>query len=203
VSPFFIGISGGSCSGKTFFSRYLRDIIGKSECLLVQQDSYYRDINPEETGGVLPNFDAPEAIDFEKLEQDLLGLKAGKAIDLPQYDFTTHRRLEDFVHASPRRVIITEGMLLLGRPELREIFDVSLYIKCSPEIRLGRRLIRDIKERGRTEESVKIQFEDQVQPSHLEYVQPTQSFADISISQEQYLLTKDEIAHLIKSMIPS
>ena len=202
LPPFFIGISGGSCSGKTTFSRYLRDIIGKGDCLIVQQDSYYRDIDLEARGGILPNFDAPEAIDFEKLVDDLKLLKSGQSADIPKYDFTTHQRLSETRPVKPHRVVVVEGMLVLGQPKLRALFDTSLYIQCSPEIRLGRRLIRDIRDRGRTEESVKKQFSEQVEPSHIQYVQPSQSEAKLCISQEEYLLTKDEIAKSLKAMIP-
>lgn len=202
MPPFFIGISGGSCSGKTTFSRYLRDCIGKPDCLIVQQDSYYHNIDLKARGGVLPNFDAPEAIDFEKLIEDLNRLKSGQTAEIPKYDFTTHQRLADTRPVKPRRVVIVEGMLVLGQPKLRAIFDTSLYIQCSPEIRLGRRLIRDIRERGRTEASVKKQFSEQVEPSHIQYVQPSQTEASLCISQETYLLTKDDIAKSLQALIP-
>jgi uridine kinase len=186
IDPKIIAIAGGSCSGKSTLARYLCDSLGAQNCRLVCQDDYYHDIR--DRGGVpTVDFDVPEALDFTLLRDNLLALKAGEPVALPRYDFTTHERREATEPQPPRPFIVVEGILLLDQPELREVFDHSFYMMCAPELRLSRRLARDIAERGRTREDVLRQFHTQVEPAHRTYVSPSQAHADLVIDQTDYI----------------
>lgn len=195
---FVIAIAGGSCSGKTTFARKLRTRLGEEECLSIQQDDYYFDIRMRQAGDTLPNFDIPEALDFEQFASDLRALKAGTPVALPNYDFKTHQRCHPSEPLVPRPFIIIEGLLVLNAPEIRPLIDYSLYIECSREERFSRRLARDIKERARTEDSVYKQFHEDVEPAHQSFVAPSAQYADEVIPQAVY---KNELPSLIDRVI--
>ena len=185
-SPRIIAIAGGSCSGKSTLAKYLSDSIGADRCRLVRQDDYYHDIR--DMGGLASaNFDIPDALDFNLLRDNLLALKSGNAIALPNYDFTTHQRRTPTEPQISLPYIVVEGILLLDQPALRDVFDYSVYMMCAPELRLSRRLARDIAERGRTREDVLRQFHGQVEPAHKRYVSPSQEHADYIIDQTDYI----------------
>jgi uridine kinase len=185
--PFVIGIAGGSCSGKTTFARHLQHRLGPEACLAIKQDDYYFDIRERQKRDEIPNFDVPEAIDFDQLASDITALKAGEAVALPNYDFTTHQRRHPTKPLDPRPFIVVEGMLILNAPKIRPLIDHSLYMRCSYEERYARRLTRDIAERGRTEDFVHKQFHEDVEPAHQSFVAPSAQFADYVIEQDEYL----------------
>jgi len=199
-SPRILAIAGGSCSGKSTLAAYLRDYIGAAHCRVVRQDDYYHDIR-ERGGSPMANFDIPEALDFALLRGNLLSFKNNQATALPTYDFTTHQRRTPTEPRNPRPLIIVEGILLLGQPELRDIFDHSLYIKCDTELRLSRRLERDTTERGRSREDVLRQFHEQVEPAQKQHVSPSQIHADLVIDQAEYVSNMTGVVEAIIDMV--
>jgi len=199
-SPRILAIAGGSCSGKSTLAAYLRDYIGAAHCRVVRQDDYYYDIR-DRGGSPMANFDIPEALDFALLRGNLLSFKNNQATALPTYDFTTHQRRTPTEPRNPRPLIIVEGILLLGQPELRDIFDHSLYIKCDTELRLSRRLERDTTERGRSREDVLRQFHEQVEPAQKQHVSPSQIHADMVIDQAEYVSNMTGVVEAIIDMV--
>lgn len=181
-----IGVAGGSGSGKTTFSRMLQANMGESFCGLLHQDSYYRDLHEffDHDGGAV-NFDHPDAVEFELMVRHLRALKAGRDIEIPRYDFTTHRRLLDTTCFRCRPVIILDGILLLTQSEVRELLDFAYFVETQEDLRFQRRLGRDVRERGRTPEGVREQFLRHVKPMHDMFVEPSKRFADRVISGER------------------
>ena len=200
LTPRILAIAGGSCSGKSTLAAYLRDYIGAAHCRVVRQDDYYHDIR-ERGGSPMVNFDIPEALDFDLLRENLMAFKQNKSAALPTYDFTTHQRRTPTEPRNPRPLIIIEGILLLGQPELRDIFDHILYIKCGAELRLSRRIERDTTERGRSREDVLRQFHEQVQPAHQTHVSPSQIHADMVIDQAEYVSNITGVVEAIVAMV--
>jgi len=198
--PRVLAIAGGSCSGKSTLAAYLRDYIGAKQCRIVRQDDYYFDIR-ERGGSPLVNFDIPDALDFDLLRENLLAFKSGKPVALPNYDFTTHQRRTPTEPRNPRPLIIVEGILLLAQPQLRDVFNHSVYMRCAPELRLSRRLERDTTERGRSRDDVLRQFHEQVEPAHQKFVSPSQSHANLVIEQTQYITDMTQVVKSIVDMI--
>ncbi len=184
---FVIAIAGGSCSGKTTLARHLQHRLGGEHSLLIRQDDYYHDIRDRSSTDEIPNFDVPEALDFELLAQNLSALKRGEGVSLPNYDFTTHQRKLPSEPIAARPYVIVEGILLLNAPQIRPLIDHSLYMQCSLEERFARRLARDVAERGRTEEFVHHQFYQEVEPAHQSYVAPSHVYADRIVTQDVYI----------------
>ena len=199
-TPLILAIAGGSCSGKSTLAAYLRDYIGAETCRVVRQDDYYHDIR-ERGGSPMVNFDIPEALDFGLLRNNLLAFKQNEAVALPNYDFTTHQRRTPTEPRSPRPLIIIEGILLLAEPELRGVFDHSVFMRCASELRLSRRLERDTTERGRSREDVLRQFHGQVEPAHQSFVSPSQRHADLIIDQTQYISNMTAVVESIVGMM--
>lgn len=180
--PVFIAIAGGSGSGKTTIARSVVDLVGREKVVYLQQDAYYRDqpaLSPEERART--NYDHPDSIEIELLTEHLDALRNGSAIERPIYDFSRHERTDQTYRLSPQRAVIVEGILVLADAELRDRFDVRVYIDTEPDIRLMRRLERDIVERGRTVESVLDQYQKTVRPMHYQFVEPSKRYADIII----------------------
>lgn len=180
--PLLIGIAGGTGSGKTSVTSAIASEFGSEKLLVIQHDSYYRDIG--QYGGVPAseiNFDHPRALETSLLIEHLSGLKAGSAVDQPVYDFSTHRRSAQTVRLSPRDVIIVDGILVLAEKELREFLDIKIFVDTDADERFIRRLRRDITERGRTLDSVVTQYLSTVKPMHLEFVEPSKRWADVII----------------------
>ena len=173
-----IGVAGGSGSGKTFFAEALHKKLGGEVSAVLYQDNYYFDQSSrfDHDGGSV-NFDHPEALDFDLMAKHLLDLKNGYDVDIPLYDFSTHSRKEETLYQSSKRVIIVDGILIFTQPQLLDIFDETIFIQTPEEIRYQRRLIRDVQERGRTEEGVKAQFDAQVKPMHDLFVEPSKIHA--------------------------
>jgi len=181
-TPLLIGIAGGTGSGKTSVTSAIAAEFGIDSLLVVQHDSYYRDIG--EYGGAPPsevNFDHPRALETSLLIEHLSRLKAGQAVDQPVYDFSTHRRSARTERLEPRDVIIVDGILVLAEKELRDLLDIKIFVDTDADERFIRRLRRDINERGRTLESVISQYLSTVKPMHLEFVEPSKRWADVII----------------------
>lgn len=181
-----IGVAGGSGSGKSTFARMLQVNLGESFCGILPQDQYYRDLHEyfDRDGGSV-NFDHPNAVEFDLYIQHLERLRQGQDIEIPRYDFITHRRALDGAHFSCRPLVIAEGTLLLTQAEIRPLLDYVFFIDTSEELRLQRRLARDVRERGRTPEGVREQFARHVKPMHDLFVDPSRRFADRVISGER------------------
>ncbi|MCC6650456.1 MAG: uridine kinase [Candidatus Eisenbacteria bacterium] len=177
-----IGIAGGSGSGKTLVARTIVRELGSEKVVIVDQDSYYR--NLEEIpfrDREARNFDHPDAFDNELLAAHLRELLEGNAIDQPVYDYTHHCRLPETRRISDHLIVVLEGILIFHDPELRALMDIKLFVDADPDVRLIRRLKRDLIERGRAVDSILRQYEESVRPMHLQFVEPTKRFADVII----------------------
>jgi uridine kinase len=182
TAPVVVGIAGGTGSGKTTVARAIYDRVGKDRIEWVSHDSYYRNfegLNPEERHHI--NFDHPDSLETELLARHLDVLCKGAAVEVPIYDFTTHSRKPETQRVEPRKVIIVEGILVLAEPELRKRINIKLFVDTPPDIRFMRRLVRDIKSRGRSMESVIEQYMTTVRPMHEEFVEPSKRYADLII----------------------
>ncbi|HAF61424.1 MAG TPA: uridine kinase [Anaerolineaceae bacterium] len=180
--PIVIGIAGGTGSGKTTVANVILDAVGRHRIAYLPHDAYYRDLTdlpPVRKAEV--NFDHPDSLETELMIEHVKELKAGRAVDIPIYDFSTHSRTNRTIHVEPQRVIIVEGILIFAEPELRKLFDMKLFVDTDTDIRFIRRLQRDIAERGRTMEMVIQQYLGTVRPMHMEFVDPSKRYADVII----------------------
>lgn len=177
-----IGVAGGTGSGKTTVAQEILQRVGPDRIAYIQHDSYYRDqshLPLHERARV--NYDHPDALESELLVEHLKQLRAGHPVEVPIYDFTTHTRRPETRRVEPRRVILVEGILIFADRALREMMDVKIFVDTDPDIRFIRRLQRDIRERGRTMESVIEQYLSTVRPMHMEFVEPSKRYADVII----------------------
>jgi uridine kinase len=182
ASSFVIGVAGGSGSGKTTVVRRIVDSLGPEQVTLLDHDRYYRDRNDlrlEERAAL--NYDHPDALETDLMVQHVRALKAGKAVDVPQYDFTRHARLSETETFQPRRALIVEGILVFTDAALRELMDIKVFVDTDSDTRFIRRLQRDVAQRGRTMESVIDQYQHTVKPMHFEFVEPSKRYADVII----------------------
>ncbi|MCQ2457026.1 MAG: uridine kinase [Clostridia bacterium] len=176
-----IGICGGTGSGKTTLANRIAEAFG-DDSLLISMDSYYKD-HPEMTYDERAkiNYDHPDAFDMKLLCSHLESLKRGKGIMCPTYDFTTHLRREEWLHVESRPVIIIEGILLFACPELADVLDIKVFVDADADVRILRRLVRDVKERGRNIDSVVSQYLTTVKPMHEAYIEPFKRLADVVV----------------------
>jgi len=177
-----IGVAGGTGSGKTTVAQEILQRVGPDRIAYIQHDSYYRDQSHlpfHERARV--NYDHPDALESELLVEHLKQLRAGHPVEVPLYDFTTHTRRPETRRVEPRRVILVEGILIFADRALREMMDVKIFVDTDPDIRFIRRLQRDIRERGRSMESVIEQYLSTVRPMHMEFVEPSKRYADVII----------------------
>ncbi|MBM6500390.1 MAG: uridine kinase [Flavobacterium sp.] len=182
-----IGIAGGTGSGKTTVVHQIMNELPETEVGVISQDSYYKEnTNLSFEERALINFDHPRAIDFELLVSHLKELKEGKTIEQPVYSFITHNRTDDTIVTHPRKVMIVEGILILANAEIRDIFDVKVFVHADSDERLIRRLKRDIAERGRDMEEVLNRYQTTLKPMHQQFIEPTKAFADIIIPNDKY-----------------
>jgi uridine kinase len=180
--PLILGIAGGSGSGKSTIAKAVLDALPEGSGALLQQDNYYRSQShlPESERAHV-NYDHPDALELDLLISHLDALRTGQSIVRPTYDFTIHDRLKEGVPIQPTPVIVVEGILVLADDRLRSRFEVKLYVDTDPDIRVMRRIRRDIERRGRTFAQIRKQYYESVRPMHLAFVEPTKRFADIVI----------------------
>lgn len=180
--PLVVGIAGGTGSGKTTVAHKLAASIPNDRCATIEHDAYYRDqghLTPEERANI--NYDHPSSLESMLLAEHLRALREGRAVDVPIYDFATHTRKAETRHVNPAPVIIVEGILVFAEAALREQMDIKIFVDTDPDIRLMRRIRRDLEVRGRTFESVRHQYYATVRPMHIEYVEPTKRWADLIV----------------------
>lgn len=181
MTPKAVGIAGGSCSGKSTLTAFLHQTLGERQSVILPQDDYFFGLGEAPVGKGGPNFDHPDAVDFDQLYSQLAALKQGQVIDRPLYDFVTHLPKPEMLRTEPRPIILVDGILVLHHRPLRDLLDLKIFVECDRETRLNRRLSRDVRERGRTAKSVQQVFRDQVGPMHDRFVEPSKAEADIII----------------------
>jgi uridine kinase len=178
--PYVVGIAGGTGSGKTTVAERLAGAMPAGRCVTIDHDAYYRDqghLPPAARADV--NYDHPSALDSGLLAEHLRELRAGHAVEVPIYDFATHTRRTQTRPVAPASVIIVEGILVFADPALREQMDIRIFVDTDSDIRLMRRIRRDLEERGRTFQSVRDQYYATVRPMHIEHVEPSKRWADL------------------------
>jgi len=197
-----IGICGGTGSGKTTVALKILDAV-RDRVVYIQHDHYYKDLShlPLEERCKL-NFDHPDALDTDLLVEQLKQLRAGQAIERPIYDFTVHTRKHETMRISPKPATLVEGILIFDHAVLRSLMDIKIFVDTDADIRLIRRMRRDISERGRTVESVMEQYEKTVRPMHLEFVEPSKRYADLIIPEGFNPVGVDLVVEKIKAMLP-
>jgi uridine kinase len=177
-----LGVAGGSGSGKTTVARSILDAVGRDRIAYIAHDSYYRDVEWESTEQqALYNFDHPDAVETDLLVEHLEALKAGQAVEVPVYDFVTHRRTAETRRVEPSPVVLVEGILLFVSPPLRAQLDFKVFVDTESDLRLIRRIKRDLSERGRSLESVLDQYLRTVRPMQLEFAEPSMRWADVIV----------------------
>ncbi|GGD84351.1 uridine kinase [Planktosalinus lacus] len=193
-----IGIAGGTGSGKTTVVNQIINELPPNEVGVISQDSYYKDTShlPFEER-VKINFDHPKAIDFELLVAHLKELKQGKTIEQPVYSFVEHNRTKETVATAPKHVMIVEGILILTHPDIRDMFDIKIYVHADSDERLIRRLKRDIAERGRDLDEVLSRYQTTLKPMHQQFIEPTKEYADIIIPTNRYNTVAVDIVRTI------
>ncbi len=177
-----LGVAGGTGSGKTTVAQGILQRVGVERIAFLVQDSYYRDVVWEDDEQLAAhNFDHPDSLDTELLIEHLRALRAGRDVEVPIYDFVMHRRLAETRRVEARSVVLLEGILLFAEPALRELLDFKIYVDTDADVRVLRRLERDIAERGRTVSDVMAQYMSTVRPMHLEFIEPSKRYADIIV----------------------
>lgn len=204
-----MGLAGGTGSGKTSIAEAIMRDIGGEDVVVLEQDSYYHNLAhlPLEERAKT-NFDHPDSIDFKRMFEDLDALLRMEAVELPLYDYTTHTRREETRRISGHRLVILEGILVLSDQAVRELMDIKIYVDTPADVRFIRRMMRDIKERERTFESVVDQYYATVRPMHDQFVEPTKRFADIIVPEGGHNrvaidLLKTKINSLLDSREPT
>jgi uridine kinase len=194
AKPYVIGIAGASCTGKTGLAKELKLRL-PAEAVVVEMDSYYRDLSGLDVGErKKQNFDSPEALDWELFAAHLRELAMGREIERPVYDFSAHTRAALTERLTPADYVIVEGLFALYRKEVREFFDTSVFIEVSDKVSFSRRVERDTRERGRTRESVRAQFELTVRPMYERHVKSALYHADVVVNGENSLASSAEAA---------
>ena len=194
-----IGVAGGTGSGKTtLMSNLIKEF--SEDVTILSHDNYYKrhdELTYEQR--CLLNYDEPAALETDLMAEHLQQLRQGKAIDCPVYDFTRHNRSDDTIHLVPRKVIIVEGILIFENKELRDLMDIRIFVDTDSDVRLCRRIVRDVRERGRTLESVVSQYLDTVKPMHEMYVEPSKKYANIIVPEgDKNLVALDMITGRIR-----
>ena len=177
-----LGVAGGSGSGKTAVARAILKAVDGDRIVFLPLDNYYLDILWQDKGEIRDyNFDHPSSLDWELLAHHLNELRHGRPVEMPLYDFSEHRRRPETERCEPRSVILTEGILLLAEPRIRELLDLKIYVDTDADVRLARRIRRDLEERGRALDDVLRQYMESVRPMHLEFVESSKRWADIIV----------------------
>lgn len=203
--PVTIGVAGGTGSGKTTISNALLGRIGEHHIAYLPHDTYYKDIEDIPLHDQrIRNFDHPDALDTHLMVNNIKDLQLGRPTEIPVYDFREHKRLPYTRTVGPQPIILVEGILIFAEPELRELFDVKIFVDTDSDVRFIRRLQRDISERGRTVESVIDQYLETVRPMHLQLVEPSKRYADIIIPEGGFnTVAIDMLADRIRNMLQS
>ena len=199
--PFIIGIAGGTCSGKSTFTNRLKDIF-RDQVTVLYYDNYYKahnELSFEERKKI--NYDHPSAFETELLLKHLKALKEGKKIKCPVYDYSKHNRSEEVVVVKPSKIILLEGILVLADERLRDMMDVKVFVEADADERILRRVLRDVKERGRDIQNIVDQYLDTVKPMHYLYVEPTKMYADIVINSGMNDVALDVMKTKISSLL--
>lgn len=201
--PVTIAVAGGTGSGKTTVANALLERVGSDHIAYLPHDAYYKDLShlpPNQRSTI--NFDHPDSLDTTLMIEHIQQLQKNQSVEIPIYDFTKHRRTHKTEHVDPHPIILVEGILILALPELRRQCDVKIYVDTDADIRLIRRLQRDISERGRTVDSVINQYLKTVRPMHLEFVEPSKRYADVIIPEGGFnTVAIDMVADRIRSML--
>ena len=193
-----IGIAGGTGCGKTTVVNQILNELPEGEVGVISQDSYYKDTSHlSYNERVKINFDHPRSIDFELLTTHLQDLKQNKPINQPVYSFVKHNRTGDTILTHPRKVMIVEGILILTNPEVRELFDIKIFVHADSDERLIRRLKRDIAERGRDLDEVLSRYQSTLKPMHEQFIEPMKEYADIIIPNNKYNTVAVDIVRTI------
>lgn len=185
--PVVVGIAGGSGSGKSTVVREVTRLLGEELVAVLHHDAYYRDladISFEERCAV--NFDHPDSLETELLARQVEALLGGEAVEVPTYDFSTHTRRQETERVEPRPVLILDGILIMADDALRALMDLKVFVDTKAAVRLERRIRRDMRDRGRTRESVEDQFHATVRPMHRQFVEPSKRYADLLVPEGGY-----------------
>ncbi|MGB2895154.1 MAG: uridine kinase [Anaerolineales bacterium] len=181
-NPIVIGIAGGTGSGKTTIANVILNRVGTEYIAFIPHDAYYKDLAElSRSQRDVINFDHPDSLESDLLIEHVQALQRREPVEIPIYDFTTHSRTEETTHVDPQAVILVEGILIFAESKLRDLFNVKIFVDTPPDIRFIRRLKRDIEERGRSVESVILQYQTTVRPMHLEFVETSKRHADVII----------------------
>ena len=180
MSTIFIGIAGGTGSGKTTLTEHLASHFG-TDISVVHHDNYYKYQDLSFAERCKTNYDHPDAFDTDRLIKDLKALKRGETVHCPVYDFSIHNRTDKTLEIVPTKVIIVEGILIFQNSELRDLLDIKIFVETDADVRILRRALRDVEERGRSLESVVHQYLTTVKPMHEQFVEPTRKYADIIV----------------------
>ncbi len=181
-NPIVIGIAGGTGSGKTTVANVILNRVGTEHIAFLPHDAYYKNLDElSRAQRDVINFDHPDSLESGLLVEHIQALQRREPVEIPIYDFTTHSRTEETTHIDPQAVILVEGILIFAESKLRDLFNVKIFVDTPPDIRFIRRLKRDIEERGRSVESVILQYQTTVRPMHLEFVEPSKRHADVII----------------------
>lgn len=180
--PYLIGVAGGSNSGKTTIAERMAEVIASEELTLIRLDSYYISMHdqPIEVRAAF-NYDHPDAFDWDLLSLHLERLVAGESVEVPIYDYTIYDRTDQVELVAPGKVVVVEGILVLWEPRLRAMLDLKVFVDTPADLRIIRRLRRDVAERGRTQESILEQYLTTVRPSHEQFIEPSKRYADVIV----------------------
>lgn len=196
-----IGIAGGTGSGKSTFTNRLKEKF-KDDVAVIYHDNYYRrqdEVPFEERKKV--NYDHPDSLETDLMLEHLRMLKEGKPVDCPVYDYSLHNRSDQTTHIEPKKIILAEGILLLADPRIRDLLDIKIYVEADADERILRRIVRDVKERGRDLDNIVDQYLTTVKPMHYLYVEPTRAMADIVINSGMNNVAFDVVQSKIRLML--